>query len=191
MSGDGASENYGDPSLAGALPPNSRSWDDTDDVRLREALERGDGKKTWSQIARDAFPNGDFGKVECQARWALLSKPRTVKGAWTSEEDAKLRALVAQHGSEKWVSPCSSRILVFGCEAHEIAPVQVAISEEMRTRTGKQCRERWHNHLDPSSPSSSLTRDAATMLTQPPNMQSKRASGLRKKTPSSGTCTRG
>lgn len=67
MSGDGASENYGDPSLAGALPPNSRSWDDTDDVRLREALERGDGKKTWSQIARDAFPNGDFGKVECQA----------------------------------------------------------------------------------------------------------------------------
>lgn len=44
-----------------------RSWDETDDVRLREALERGDGKKTWSQIARDAFPDGAFGKADCQA----------------------------------------------------------------------------------------------------------------------------
>lgn len=39
----------------------------------------------------------------CSQRWAVLSKPRTIKGAWTSEEDTKLRALVAQHGSEKWV----------------------------------------------------------------------------------------
>jgi hypothetical protein len=49
-----------------------RSWDETDDVRLREALERGDGKKTWSQIARDAFPDGAFGKADCQAVRCLL-----------------------------------------------------------------------------------------------------------------------
>ncbi|GAA5961968.1 hypothetical protein JCM8115_001631 [Rhodotorula mucilaginosa] len=119
-----------------------RSWDETDDVRLREALERGDGKKTWSQIARDAFPDGAFGKADCQARWAVLSKPRTIKGAWTSEEDTKLRALVAQHGSEKWV----------------------VISEEMRTRTGKQCRERWHNHLDPSIKKSVWTAEEDAII---------------------------
>ncbi|PRQ74337.1 Homeodomain-like protein, partial [Rhodotorula toruloides] len=53
---------------------------------------------------------------------------KPIKGPWTPEEDAQLEALVAKYGSEKWVS----------------------ISEEMPTRSGKQCRERWHNHLDPS-----------------------------------------
>ncbi|GAA5993039.1 hypothetical protein JCM10908_003071 [Rhodotorula pacifica] len=134
----------GDPGVAGMVLPGSliRSWDETDDIRLREALERGDGKKTWSQIARDAFPDDAFGKAECQARWAILSKPRTVKGAWTNEEDNKLRALVNEHGSEKWV----------------------AISEEMRTRTGKQCRERWHNHLDPSIKKSVWTAEEDAII---------------------------
>ena len=68
MSGGGG----GDPGKAEASQGQSgsvviRSWDETDDVRLREALERGDGKKTWSQIARDAFPDGAFGKADCQA----------------------------------------------------------------------------------------------------------------------------
>lgn len=83
----------------------------------------------------------------------MLSKPRIIKGAWTSEEDTKLRALVAQHGSEKWVRcPTPSRpVLAYLQEAYRSVRSQVVISEEMRTRTGKQCRERWHNHLDPSS----------------------------------------
>ncbi|GAA5883413.1 hypothetical protein JCM3774_003676 [Rhodotorula dairenensis] len=139
MSGGSADARGAEAGVPGSV---IRSWDETDDVRLREALERGDGEKTWSQIARDAFPDGAFGKAECQARWAVLSKPRTIKGAWTTEEDNKLRALVAQHGSEKWV----------------------AISEEMRTRTGKQCRERWHNHLDPSIKKSSWTAEEDAII---------------------------
>lgn len=64
MSGGGTEAGVAEAGVPGSV---IRSWDKTDDVRLREALERGDGKKTWSQIARDAFPDGAFGKAECQA----------------------------------------------------------------------------------------------------------------------------
>ncbi|KAL7584125.1 transcription factor MYB119 [Lactuca sativa] len=50
-----------------------------------------------------------------------------IKGQWTDEEDRKLLRLVKQHGVRKW--------------AH--------IAEQMTGRAGKQCRERWHNHLRP------------------------------------------
>ena len=51
-----------------------------------------------------------------------------VKGPWTKEEDAKLKELVAIYGACKWNS----------------------IALELGGRLGKQCRERWHNHLDPT-----------------------------------------
>ncbi|KPV73706.1 uncharacterized protein RHOBADRAFT_16687, partial [Rhodotorula graminis WP1] len=53
---------------------------------------------------------------------------KTIKGSWTAAEDAKLVELVDEFGSEKWV----------------------IISSQMGSRSGKQCRERWHNHLNPN-----------------------------------------
>ncbi|KAH7672900.1 myb proto-oncogene protein plant protein [Dioscorea alata] len=50
-----------------------------------------------------------------------------VKGQWTAEEDSLLRKLVKQHGVRKW--------------SH--------IAKKLVGRIGKQCRERWHNHLRP------------------------------------------
>ena len=49
------------------------------------------------------------------------------KKAWTKNEDTKLRALVNKHGAQKWSF----------------------IANLMKDRVGKQCRERWHNHLNP------------------------------------------
>ena len=46
---------------------------------------------------------------------------------WTKEEDQKVTELVQQYGTKKWS-------LVGSC---------------LEGRTGKQCRERWHNHLNP------------------------------------------
>ena len=54
-------------------------------------------------------------------------KQRTSGKKWTAEDDSKLCALVEQYGHHKW-----SYIGTL-CE-----------------RNGKQCRERWHNQLDPS-----------------------------------------
>ncbi|GMI94574.1 myb domain protein 119, MYB DOMAIN PROTEIN 119 [Hibiscus trionum] len=50
-----------------------------------------------------------------------------IKGQWTDDEDRKLIRLVKQYGVGKW--------------AH--------IAESLAGRAGKQCRERWHNHLRP------------------------------------------
>ncbi|CAN6849574.1 unnamed protein product [Brassica oleracea] len=50
-----------------------------------------------------------------------------IKGQWTAEEDRKLIRLVRQLGERKWAM----------------------ISEKLEGRAGKQCRERWHNHLRP------------------------------------------
>jgi hypothetical protein len=52
---------------------------------------------------------------------------------WTLEEDSAVRKLVEKYGIKKWAL-ISKKI----CEQFNIYG-----------RTGKQCRERWHNHLDP------------------------------------------
>mmetsp|Transcript_18724 Transcript_18724/g.28231 ORF Transcript_18724/g.28231 Transcript_18724/m.28231 type:complete len:569 (-) Transcript_18724:433-2139(-) len=49
------------------------------------------------------------------------------KGPWTKEEDEKVIALVQEHGPRKWST----------------------IAAQLPGRISKQCRERWHNHLNP------------------------------------------
>jgi hypothetical protein len=49
------------------------------------------------------------------------------KGTWTDEEDDLLKRMVIEHGAKGW---------------NYIASI-------LPGRVGKQCRERWHNHLDP------------------------------------------
>lgn len=51
-----------------------------------------------------------------------------VKGPWTEDEDRRLCRLVNEYGAKKWTF----------------------IAQKLRGRVGKQCRERWHNHLDPT-----------------------------------------
>ncbi|KAI3819780.1 hypothetical protein L1987_13630 [Smallanthus sonchifolius] len=67
-----------------------------------------------------------------------------IKGHWTDEEDRKLLRLVKQHGVRKW--------------AH--------IAEQMIGRAGKQCRERWHNHLRPDIKKDTWSEDEERMLVE-------------------------
>ena len=48
-------------------------------------------------------------------------------GPWTKEEDQHLAKLVNELGSQHWSD----------------------IAKKIQGREGKQCRERWHNHLNP------------------------------------------
>lgn len=63
----------------------------------------------------------------------VLADPESAKASsrkkhlWSAEEDEKLRALIDTYGAQKW-----SRI-----------------ADSLPGRLGKQCRERWHNHLSP------------------------------------------
>ncbi|KAF9362165.1 hypothetical protein BGX34_006675 [Mortierella sp. NVP85] len=72
----------------------------------------------------------------------MISKPRSIKGPWTPEEDRQLRALVNELGAEKWV----------------------LIASRLGSRTGKQCRERWHNHLDPTIDKSPFTPEENELI---------------------------
>mmetsp|Transcript_7668 Transcript_7668/g.11285 ORF Transcript_7668/g.11285 Transcript_7668/m.11285 type:complete len:307 (-) Transcript_7668:11-931(-) len=57
------------------------------------------------------------------------SNKKLVKtGPWTKEEDQLVMKLVEKHGPQKWTY----------------------IAKHLPGRIGKQCRERWHNHLNPS-----------------------------------------
>ncbi|KAG0227523.1 Myb- protein A [Actinomortierella wolfii] len=104
------------------------SWQRHEDRMLSDAVTQC-GTKSWRAVADYAFPDGTRDPNECMHRWRAItsSRPRQVKGPWTDEEDRKLRELVNEYGPEKWVF----------------------IASRIGTRTGKQCRERWHNHLDP------------------------------------------
>jgi hypothetical protein len=66
----------------------------------------------------------------------------TASQPWTDEEDRSLEKLVVQYGAKNWSN----------------------ISRIMLGRTGKQCRERWRNHLDPSLNKQPFSHDEDVMI---------------------------
>ena len=52
---------------------------------------------------------------------------------WTVQEDNAIRQLVMKYGTRSWSVIAEHIVQDFNIDG----------------RTGKQCRERWHNHLDP------------------------------------------
>jgi len=107
-------------------------WSKKEDDTLREAVERN-GAKNWKLIAERLPGKTD---VQCLHRWQKVLKPTLIKGPWTADEDIKVMELVKQFGPKKWS----------------------VIASYLPGRIGKQCRERWHNHLNPE-----INKDAWTM----------------------------
>jgi hypothetical protein len=60
-------------------------------------------------------------------RWENVLNPHLVKGSWTRDEDLKILAFVEANGPGNWVK----------------------LAVQLPGRIGKQCRERWTNHLCP------------------------------------------
>ncbi|KAI4378619.1 hypothetical protein MLD38_016074 [Melastoma candidum] len=98
-------------------------WTPEEDETLRSAVAAYNGK-SWKKIA-EHFP--DRTEVQCLHRWQKVLNPDLVKGPWTQEEDDKIMELVLKYGPTKWS----------------------LIAKSLPGRIGKQCRERWHNHLNP------------------------------------------
>eukprot|EP00775_Hariotina_reticulata_P002069 gene2069-2389_t len=94
-----------------------------EDEILRRAVAHHEGKN-WKRVASYFHGRTD---VQCLHRWQKVLNPQLIKGGWTKEEDAQIISLVEQHGAKKWS----------------------LISSYLPGRIGKQCRERWHNHLNP------------------------------------------
>jgi len=118
------------------------SWSQEDDKKLKSVVsarkkalrKRKQGRSTnskeleinWQGVGSTMERDGE----KCKERYIFLRQSQGGKGPvpWTRDEDKKILALVAQHGAKKWSS----------------------IANSIEGRSGKQCRERWHNHLNPS-----------------------------------------
>ncbi|KAF8397319.1 hypothetical protein HHK36_016232 [Tetracentron sinense] len=72
------------------------------------------------------------------------SSATSIKGQWTEEEDSLLVRLVKQYGVRKWAQ----------------------ISQKLVGRAGKQCRERWHNHLRPDIKKDTWSVEEERMLVE-------------------------
>ncbi|KAL2233925.1 UNVERIFIED_CONTAM: Transcription factor MYB3R-1 [Sesamum indicum] len=110
--------------LTGPARRSSKAnWTEKEDDVLRDAVQRYNGK-SWKKIAECLPGRTD---VQCLHRWQKVLSPDLVKGPWTKEEDSLLIELKQKQGDRKWSE----------------------IAEHLPGRIGKQCRERWCNHLNP------------------------------------------
>ncbi|KAK5850293.1 hypothetical protein PBY51_014555 [Eleginops maclovinus] len=108
-------------------------WSRDEDEKLKKLVEQR-GPDSWKLIA-SFFPGRTDG--QCQHRWQKVLNPELVKGPWTKEEDQKVIDLVHKYGPKRWS----------------------VIAKHLQGRIGKQCRERWHNHLNPEVKKSSWTQE--------------------------------
>ncbi|KAJ1458853.1 Homeodomain-like protein [Pelagophyceae sp. CCMP2097] len=113
-------------------PSVGGKWTAEEDKRLLEIVETH-GAKKWKKIAEHLGTVRT--DIQCLHRWTKVIKPGLNKGPWTPEEDQIVREHVLRmqsgvnpDGIVKWSS----------------------IASQLPGRLGKQCRERWFNHLDPS-----------------------------------------
>lgn len=111
---------------------NKGRWTKDEDEKLKALVEQH-GEK-WEVIAGCFLDRND---VQCQQRWHKVVNPELVKGPWTKEEDEKVIELVEKYGPKRWT----------------------LIAKHLKGRIGKQCRERWHNHLNPAIKKSAWTEE--------------------------------
>ncbi|KAK8607260.1 hypothetical protein V6N13_053002 [Hibiscus sabdariffa] len=71
-----------------------------------------------------------------------VMKTEIVKGQWSPQEDRILLQLVSRHGTRRWS----------------------LIAKLLEGRVGKQCRERWHNHLRPDIKKDSWSEEEDMIL---------------------------
>eukprot|EP00299_Pterocystis_sp_00344_P009220 c3802_g1_i1.p1 GENE.c3802_g1_i1~~c3802_g1_i1.p1 ORF type:complete len:326 (-),score=45.86 c3802_g1_i1:162-1139(-) len=74
----------------------------------------------------------------------MKEKGAVQKCIWTVEEDQVLLDLVSIHGPKKWS----------------------VIAQSLPGRIGKQCRERWHNHLNPAVRKDSWTPEEDAIISE-------------------------
>ena len=111
-------------------------WGRVEDHRLKEAVKKY-GPKEWEKIAQ--YVGNERTGAQVMARWNKILKPGPVKGPWTPAEDKIVEDFVNKHGIDnvKWSE----------------------VARHLQGRQGKQCRERYCNHLDPSIKKGAWTED--------------------------------
>uniref|UniRef100_UPI00358EF0BA transcriptional activator Myb-like isoform X1 n=1 Tax=Myxine glutinosa TaxID=7769 RepID=UPI00358EF0BA len=108
-------------------------WSRDEDDKLKKLVAKH-GRDNWKVISTFFTNRTD---LHCLQRWQKVLNPELVKGPWTKEEDQKVVDLVHKYGPKRWS----------------------LIAKHLKGRIGKQCRERWHNHLNPEVKKTSWTEE--------------------------------
>ena len=102
----------------------STTWTPEEDEMLTQFVSQSQ-PVSWSVLAT-YFPNKTAPQLA--GRWEKVINPQLIKGSWTREEDEMIINYVKEHGDKDWAK----------------------LALALKGRTGKQCRERFKNHLDQS-----------------------------------------
>ena len=116
-------------------------WTKEEDQRLRAAVATV-GPQNWKLIAAE-YLGGQRNATQCLHRWQKVLAPGLIKGPWTKEEDQGVIDCI-EAGIGKWSE----------------------VADRIPGRIGKQCRERWFNHLDPSLKKGGWTEEEDAVLVE-------------------------
>ncbi|GER57457.1 Myb-like protein [Striga asiatica] len=99
-------------------------------------------EKAGKKLATKCLPGRT--DTQCLHRWQKVLNPNLIKGPWSKEEDNLLITLVEKQSGKKmkWSE----------------------IAAQLPSRMGKQCRERWHNHLNPEINKAAWTKEEEKIL---------------------------
>lgn len=88
-------------------------------------------KQETPSSSSSSYPTRLSSSFEDKSYTFKITKKRS---PWSFEEDKAIISLVHQYGTENWTLISNEMNQIF----------------KKANRSGKQCRERWHNHLDPN-----------------------------------------
>ncbi len=118
---------------------SKKKWRDDETDLLNWAIDCISKRRGLSPIQLSATDWEDIASLvpgrnasQCKYRWSQSQDKQGTKFPWTQKEDELLKSIMNTGTETAWAS---------------IAEKLNAISNTKRT--GKQCRERWRNHLDP------------------------------------------
>ena len=114
-----------------------KNWSEQEDQILIDLVHTYG--KQWGVIAQKM---GTRTSSQVAARWEKCLDPKLTKGPFTPDEDALITEYVSKNGPHNWPG----------------------LSQLIKNRSAKQCRERWFNHLDPAISSSPWTSNEDAMI---------------------------
>ena len=122
------------------FPSRGTKWTQQEDDLLI-VLVRENPKVNWNDIAPQ-FPGKTAQQIS--ERWSKVVNPDLIKGSWTRQEDELIIEFVRQYGTKNWTK----------------------LASLLPGRIGKQCRERWRNHLDPANNHGAWTAEEDALLVE-------------------------
>jgi hypothetical protein len=116
-------------------------WTEAEDQLLTNLVLKDQTNPNWTEISRH-FPGKTIQQIS--ERWNKVVDPSLIKGSWTRKEDEIIINFVSQYGTKKWTK----------------------LAAILPGRIGKQCRERWKNHLDPANTKTAWTKEEDMQLVE-------------------------